>query len=51
MKLFKEKMKQAMQELGLNQKNVCDLTGKSKGSFSQYIYGKHLRSDILMLSQ
>lgn len=29
---FSEKLKQAMQELHLNQRQVCGMTGKSKGS-------------------
>ena len=28
---FSEKLKQAMQELHLNQRQVCGMTGKSKG--------------------
>ena len=42
---FSEKMKQAMQELGLNQRQVCGLTGKSKGSVSQYLSGKQIPSE------
>ena len=34
---FSEKLKQAMQELHLNQRQVCGMTGKSKGSVSQYL--------------
>ena len=37
---FSEKLKKAMQELGINQAKVVSLTGKSKGSISQYISGK-----------
>lgn len=37
---FNEKLKKAMQELGINQAKVVSLTGKSKGSISQYISGK-----------
>lgn len=36
---FSEKLKQAMQELHLNQRQVCGMTGKSKGSVSQYLSG------------
>lgn len=35
---FSEKLKQAMQELHLNQRQVCGMTGKSKGSVSQYCF-------------
>lgn len=42
---FSEKLKQAMQELGLNQRQVCGLTGKSKGSVSQYLSGKQIPSE------
>ena len=37
MKTFGEKLKQAMQKLHLNQIQVSGLTGKSKGSISQYL--------------
>ena len=37
---FSEKLKKAMQELGINQAKVVSLTGKSEGSISQYISGK-----------
>lgn len=42
---FSEKLKQAMQELHLNQRQVCGMTGKSKGSVSQYISGKQIPSE------
>lgn len=42
---FSEKLKQAMQELHLNQRQVCGLTGKSKGSVSQYLSGKQIPSE------
>lgn len=42
---FSEKLKQAMQELHLNQTQVCGLTGKSKGSVSQYLSGKQIPSE------
>lgn len=42
---FSEKLKQAMQELHLNQRQVCGMTGKSKGSVSQYLSGKQIPSD------
>lgn len=41
---FSEKLKQAMRELQLNQRQVCGLTGKSKGSVSQYLSGKQVPS-------
>ena len=34
---FSEKLKQAMQQLGINQAQVVGLTGKSKGSISMYL--------------
>ena len=43
--MFGEKLKQAMQELHLNQVQVCGLTGKSKGSISQYLSGKQVPSE------
>lgn len=41
---FSERLKEAMQQLGLNQVQVAGLTGKSKGSISQYISGKQTPS-------
>ena len=41
---FAEKLKKAMQELNLNQRQVVMLTGKSKGSISQYLSGKQVPS-------
>ncbi len=43
--IFSEKLKKAMQELHLNQAQVCSMTGKSKGSVSQYISGKQIPSE------
>lgn len=43
--MFSEKLKSAMQELNLNQKNVCELTGRSKGSVSQYLSGKQIPNE------
>lgn len=40
--MFSEKLKKAMQELNLNQRQVCGMTGKSKGSVSQYLSGKQV---------
>lgn len=37
---FNEKLKKAMQQLNINQAQVVSLTGKSKGSISQYLSGK-----------
>lgn len=42
---FSEKLKQTMQELHLNQRQVCGMTGKSKGSVSQYLSGKQIPSE------
>lgn len=42
---FSAKLKQVMQELDLNQRQVCTMTGKSKGSVSQYISGKQIPSE------
>lgn len=39
---FSEKLKKAMWDLNLNQKQVCDMTGKSKGSVSQYLSAKQV---------
>ncbi len=36
---FSEKLKQAMQELHLNQRQVCGMTGKSKGYYPYGICG------------
>lgn len=43
--LFDQKLKCAMQELHLNQAQICGLTGKSKGSVSQYLAGKQVPSE------
>ena len=42
---FSEKLKKDMQELHLNQRQVCGMTGKSKGSVSQYLSGKQIPSE------
>ena len=42
---FSEKLKKAMQKLHLNQRQVCGMTGKSKGSVSQYLSGKQIPSE------
>lgn len=41
---FSKKLQKAMQELNLNQKQICGLIGKSKGSVSQYLSGKQVPS-------
>lgn len=41
---FSEKLKSAMQQLEINQAKVVSLTGKSKGSISQYLSGKQTPS-------
>ena len=38
---FSEKLKQAMQQLRINQAQVVGLTGKSKGSISMYLNDKN----------
>ena len=43
--MFKDKLEQAMKELNLNQAQVVGLTGKSKGSISQYLSGKQIPSE------
>ena len=43
--LFNQKLKQAMQELHLNQAQICGLTGKSKASVSNYLSGKQVPSE------
>lgn len=48
--MFSEKLKKAMQELHLNQVQVCGLTGKSKGSISQYLSGKQVPSEDVQRS-
>lgn len=42
---FSEKLKQAMQQLNINQVQVVGLTGKSKGSVSMYLSGKTVPSE------
>ncbi len=41
---FNTRLKEAMQELGLKQSQVVELTGCSKGSISQYLSGKNVPS-------
>lgn len=42
---FSEKLKKAMQQLGLNQAQVVGMTGKSKGSISMYLNDKTIPSE------
>lgn len=42
---FAKKLERTMQELQLNQRQVCNLTGKSRGSVSQYLSGKQTPSE------
>lgn len=39
---FSEKLKQAMQQLGINQAQVVGMTGIGKSSISQYLSGKNV---------
>lgn len=48
--MFSERLKQAMQDLHLNQVQACGLTGKSKGSISQYLSGKQVPSEDVQRS-
>ena len=51
---FSEKLKQAMQELHLNQRQVCGMTGKSKGSdcFSYYSFNsKNKVAEVIALGE
>lgn len=43
--MFKTKLRDAMLELNLTQQQVCQLTGKSRGSVSQYLSGKQVPPD------
>ena len=43
--MFDKKLKQAMQDLNLKQSQVAGMTGKSKGSISQYLSGKQIPSE------
>lgn len=42
---FSEKLKKAMQDLGLTQVQVVGMTGKSKGSISQYLSDKQVPTE------
>jgi hypothetical protein len=43
--MFNERLKKAMQDLNLKQSQVVGMTGKSKGSISQYLSGKQVPSE------
>ena len=47
--MFKDRLKQAMQDLGLNQVQVCAMIGKSKASVSQYLSGKQVPSEDVQI--
>lgn len=42
---FKEKLEQAMKDLGINQKQLSGLTGIGKSSISQYLSGKNVPTE------
>lgn len=42
---FNEKLKQAMQQLGINQAQLVGMTGIGKSSISQYISGKNVPTE------
>lgn len=48
--MFSTKLNIAMQELHLNQRQVCGLTGKSKGSVSQYLSGRQVPPEKVQVS-
>ena len=48
---FSEKLKQAMQELHLNQRQVCGMTGKSKGSVSIFQVNRYRQKMFRVLLQ
>ena len=43
--MFEKRLKKAMQDLNLKQSQVAGMTGKSKGSISQYLSGKQVPSE------
>lgn len=47
---FSEKLKQAMQELHLNQRQVCGITGKSKGSVKDWLVARYLLKNLILLT-
>ena len=42
---FSEKLKKAMQDLGINQKQLVGMTGIGKSSISQYLSGKNVPTE------
>lgn len=42
---FKEKLEQAMQDLGINQRQLSGMTGIGKSSISQYMSGKNVPAE------
>ena len=42
---FKEKLEQAMQDLGINQRQLSGMTGIGKSSISQYLSGKNVPAE------
>lgn len=42
---FKEKLEQAMKDLGINQKQLSGITGIGKSSISQYLSGKNVPTE------
>lgn len=45
---FSEKLRKTMQDLGLNQARLCEMTGISKGSVCQYLSGKQIPKEETM---
>lgn len=43
--VFSEKLKKAMQDLGINQKQLVGITGIGKSSISMYLSGKHIPTE------
>lgn len=42
---FSEKLRTTMQDLGLNQARLCEITGRSKGAVCQYLSGKRVPTE------
>lgn len=42
---FSKRLSELMRDLGLSQKDVCEMTGSSKSSVSQWLSGKNVPSD------
>lgn len=45
---FSERLRKTMQDLGLNQARLCEMTGRSKGSVCQYLSGKQIPTEETM---